>query len=140
MTVTAMMAPMPTDDADLPVIALVRPMLGFSQLDQFALVRLDDTGDLCRLTSVEDPEISFLVVPPSRFFPDYAPVVGDDVVAELGIESVDDVLLLVLNAGESLAATTANLAAPIVVNLVTRRGGQVVLEQPDLPLAAPLLP
>jgi flagellar assembly factor FliW len=125
---------------DLPVIELVRPMPGFAERRRFALVQLDEDGVLCSLSSLEDPDLRFLVVPPGGFFPDYAPEVDDDVVRELGIESSDDVLLLVvLNAGSSLAATTANLAAPILVNTATRRAGQIVLDQPGLPVAAPLL-
>jgi flagellar assembly factor FliW len=66
--------------------------------------------------------------------------VGDDVVADLQIESADDVIvLLVLNAGESLSTTTANLMAPVVVNTATRRASQVILDDPALPLAAPLV-
>lgn len=129
-----------TPVTDLPVIELVRPMPGFAERRRFALVQLDEDGVLCSLSSLEDPELRFLVVPPGGFFPDYAPEVDDDVARELGIESVDDVLLLVvLNAGPSLAATTANLAAPILVNTSTRRAGQIVLDQPGLPVAAPLL-
>ena len=140
MTAGAMMAVMPPDETDLPVIELVRPMPGFGDLRRFALVRLDEAGALCRLTSVEEPDLSFLVVPPGRFFPDYAPAVSDDVLDELEIRSAEDVLLLVvLNAGASLAATTANLAAPVLVNPAKRRGGQIVLDDADLPLAAPLV-
>jgi flagellar assembly factor FliW len=137
---TAMMSPMATDDTDLPVIELVRPMPGFPDRRRFALVRLDDAGDLCSLTSLDEPGLRFLVVPPARFFPDYAPEVEDDVLADLEIESPDDALLLVvINAGTSLASTTANLAAPVLVNASTRRGGQIVLDEPGLSLAAPLI-
>lgn len=129
-----------TPVTDLPVIELVRPMPGFAERRSFALVQLDEDGVLCSLSSLEDPDLRFLVVPPGGFFPDYAPEVDDDVARELGIESSDDVLLLVvLTAGSSLVATTANLAAPILVNPATRRAAQVVLDQPGLPVAAPLL-
>lgn len=125
---------------DLPVIELVRPMPGFPERRRFALVQLDDDGVLCSMTSLDEPALRFLVVPPGRFFPDYAPEVEDDVLEDLEIGSVDDVLLLVvLNAGGSLATTTANLAAPVLVNPTTRRGGQIVLDRPGLPVAAPLL-
>src|SRR5690349_20874856 len=137
---TAMMSPMVGDETDLPVIEMVRPMPGFPERRRFALVRLDDAGDLCSLRSLEDPDLRFLVVPPTRFFPDYAPEVEDDVIADLEIGSPDDVLLLVvLNAGTSLSSTTANLAAPVLVNPATRRAGQIVLDEPGLPLAAPLI-
>lgn len=126
---------------DLPVIELVRPMPGFPEQRRFALVQLDDDGVLCSLTSLDEPGLRFLVVPPGRFFPDYEPEVEDDVLADLEITSADDVLLLVvLNAaGGSLATTTANLAAPVLVNPTTRRAGQIVLDTPGLPVAAPLL-
>ena len=125
---------------DLPVIELVRPMPGFPERRRFALVQLDEDGVLCSMTSLDEPALRFLVCPPGRFFPDYAPEVEDDVLEDLEIESEDDVLLLVvLNAGGTLATTTANLAAPVLVNPTTRRGGQIVLDRPGLPVAAPLL-
>lgn len=100
---------------DVPVIEMVRPMPGFPERRRFALVQLDDDGVLCSMTSLDEPDLRFLVAPPGRFFPDYAPEVEDDVLSDLAIESSDDVLLLVvLNAaGGSLATTTANLAAPV---------------------------
>ena len=125
---------------DVPVIEMARPMVGFPDHRRFALVRLGDDGVLCSLTSLEEPDLRFLVVPPASFFPDYAPDIQDDVVDDLAIGTADDVLLLVvLTPGDSLESTTANLAAPVLVNHATRRGGQVVLDGPGLPVAAPLL-
>ena len=125
---------------DIPVIELVHPMPGFPEHSRFALVQLDDDGVLCSLASLEDPDLRFLVVPPVRFFPDYAPEVDDESVADLGISSPDEVLLLsVLTAGDTLAATTANLAAPVLVNTETCRALQVVLDDPGLSVATPLL-
>jgi flagellar assembly factor FliW len=125
---------------EFPVIEMSRPVPGFPQLDRFALVQLDEEGVLCALRSVDDPDMRFLVVSAVSFFPDYAPVVDDATVEELGIESVDDVLVLVvLSAGSSLADTTANLVAPILVNTRTLTGAQVILDDPALQLAAPLV-
>lgn len=125
---------------EIPVIDLVHPLPGFPEQLRFALVQLDEDGILCQLRSLDDPSLRFLVVPPATFFPDYAPEVGDDVVADLEIESADDVVvLLVLNAGDSLSSTTANLMAPVLVNTVTRRASQVILDDPSLPIAAPLV-
>jgi flagellar assembly factor FliW len=124
---------------DIPVIDMIAPMPGFPEHQRFALVQLDDAGVLCSLQSVEDPELRFLVVPPAAFFPDYAPVIDDATVSTLGIESAEDAMvLLVVNPGDDAGSATANLLAPVVVNLVTRQGGQVVLDE-DLPIRAPLL-
>jgi flagellar assembly factor FliW len=125
---------------EIPVIELVQPMPGFPDQNRFTLVQLDDDGVLCALRSLDDPNLRFLVVSPVSFFPDYEPVVDDQTVADLGITSVDDVLiLLVLTAGESLTSTTANLIAPILVNTVTRRAAQVILDDPELAIATPLV-
>ncbi|WP_309649185.1 flagellar assembly protein FliW [Nocardioides sp.] len=139
---------------DIPVIELVQPLPGFPDLRQFALVQLDslggsddgssdgpdDGGVLCALRSLEDPDLRFLVLPPSAFFPDYAPVIDDATVAELEIGSAADVLVLVvLNAGDSLGSTTANLVAPVLVNTVTRKACQVILDDPALSISTPLL-
>ncbi|MFN8195736.1 MAG: flagellar assembly protein FliW [Nocardioidaceae bacterium] len=123
---------------DLPVIELVQPMPGFDGERRFALVKLDDDGMLCALTCL-DSDLRFLVVPPSPFFPDYAPEIDDDMAEQLELSAADDALVLVvLTAGESLASSTANLIAPVVINRVTRKAAQVVLAHQDLPLAAPL--
>jgi len=124
---------------EMPVIEMVEPMPGFPDLNRFALVRLDEGGVLSSLRSLEDPELRFLVVPPQVFFPDYAPEIDDATVAALGIEQAEDVLLLVVvNPGDAAGAATANLLAPVLVNVATLRGGQVVLDE-DLPIRAPLL-
>lgn len=125
---------------DIPAIELVHPLPGFPDQRRFALVQLDDDGVLCQLRSLEDPSLRFLVMSPVPFFPDYAPEVSDEVVEDLQISSAEDVIvLLVLNAGDSLDTTTANLMAPVVVNTATMRASQVILDDPSLPLAAPLV-
>lgn len=124
---------------EIPVIELVEPMPGFPDRTRYALVRLDEDGVLCSLKSVEDPELRFLVVPPTVFFPDYAPELDDSVVDALRIERAEDVLVLVVvNPGEKASSATANLLAPVVVNTVNRQATQVVLSD-DLPVRAPLV-
>lgn len=125
---------------EIPLIEMVHPLPGFPDCERFALVQLDSNGLLCSLRSIDDPAVRFLVVPPMSFFPDYAPQVDDDIAAALDITSSDDVLvLLVLHAGESLSSTTANLLAPILVNTVTRRACQVILDDASLPVRAALV-
>ncbi len=133
---------------DIPVIEFVRSLPGFPDLRRFALVQLDGDGggggggnsSLCQLRSLDDPELRFLVMPPMTFFPAYAPEIDDETVTDLSITSAEDVLvLLVLNAGQSLDTTTANLLAPILVNLVTREACQVILDDPALSVRAALV-
>lgn len=123
-----------------PVIELVHPMPGFPSETSFALRALDEDNTLLALESTSSSGLRFLVMSPSPFFPDYTPAIPDDIAADLGLGSEDDVLgLLVVHAGPSLAETTVNLRAPLVINVANGRAAQVVLDDADLAVAAPLL-
>ena len=138
--IDAVTRPLPDELRDLPVIDLVHPMPGFPDARTFALVELDDDGLLSAMQSVEHPELRFLVVPPHTFFPDYAPVVDDATVADLGVVSADEVqLLVILTAGDTLPATTANLLAPVLVNTTNRRACQVILDDSTFSVSTPLV-
>jgi len=119
----------------LPTIDLAVPMPGFPRHRQFVLVRLNDEGLLYAFTSIEDPELRFLVAPPEPFFPDYAPEIEDEVFAALNTSDPDRLLLLVvITAGVN--ETTANLLAPIVVDRDSRRAMQVILNGSGMPVRA----
>lgn len=116
---------------ELTALEFVRPVLGFAESRHFELVRLDADGLLCELQAVEDQNARFIVVPAAAFFPDYAPHIGEDIAAELGLRDPGHaVALLVLTVGEKVATTTANTLAPIIVNVHERRAAQVVIDNP----------
>ena len=126
---------------DIPVLELVRPMVGFPDLSRFALARLVDDGLICDLRSLDDPQVSFVVVPPGEFFDDYTPEIDDETVSVLDVESADDLLVLALvTLGETAETATANLRAPLLVNHRNRRAAQAILDDPELPMKAPLTP
>lgn len=125
---------------ELPTIELVEAMPGFPADFRFELEHLDDEGVLGQLRSLDRDGHQFLVVPAAHFFPTYEPVISDETVAALGIEAVEDVLvLLIVHAAQSLADTTVNLRAPLLVNTSTSKAAQVILDDSDLPVAASLI-
>lgn len=129
----------PTTGLSLPTIELVSDLPGFPGLRRFVLVQLDDNGLLFDFRSLENPDIRFVVVPSVAFFPDYAPEIDEISVLQLGITSPEDAwLLLIVTVGSSRDDSTANLRAPLVVNLTTRAATQVVLADDSHPLRAPL--
>lgn len=122
----------------VPALEFLAPVAGFPALRSFVLAEIDPASMVCAMRSLEDPEVRFLVMPPGPFFPDYAPEISDDWAETLGLATAEDALVLVIvNAGASVAEATVNLLAPIVINTVTLRAAQVVLAE-DLPLRAPL--
>ena len=119
----------------LPTIRMAVPMPGFPAHRDFVLVRLNEDGLLYAFTSIQDPELRFLVAPPEPFFPEYAPEIEDDVLAALNNQDPNRLLLLVvISAG--VDQTTANLLAPIVVDQDSKRAMQVILNGTSLPVRA----
>ena len=119
----------------LPTITMAVPMPGFPAHREFVLVRLNEEGLLYAFTSVDNPELRFLVAPPEPFFPDYAPEIENDTFAALNTKDPDRLLLMVvITAGAN--ETTANLLAPIVVDRDSMRAMQVVLSGSGLPVRA----
>jgi len=119
----------------LPTITMAVPMPGFPAHREFVLVRLNDDGLLYAFTSIQDPELRFLVAPPEPFFPDYAPEIENEVFSALNTRDTDRLLLLtVITAG--VEETTANLLAPIVVDRDSMRAMQVVLSGSGYPVRA----
>jgi flagellar assembly factor FliW len=124
---------------DLPSLEFVSPFPGFPGKTRFALVSLDDAGLLYSLRSLDDSALRLLVVPPAGFFPDYAPEIDDVTAGTLGLTRAEQaLLLLVLNPGDKPGAATANLLAPIVINVETRQAAQVVLASNEYDVRAPL--
>ena len=125
--------------AGLPGLEFVGPVAGFPDLRHFVLAELAPASLLRALRSLEDPALRFLVLPPGPFFPDYAPEIGDEWAEALQLHHADDALVLVIvTPGATAADATANLLAPVVINVSTRRAAQVVLADSGWPLRAPL--
>lgn len=120
------------------LVTLVHPLPGLPGQTRYRLQGLEPSGALFSLEA-EQGDVSLLLAAPWAFFPDYAPVLSDEDVDLLGLSGAEDALLfVVLTAGETAAASTANLLAPIVVNRVDHRAVQVLLTGNDLPVRAPL--
>jgi flagellar assembly factor FliW len=128
-----------TTELDLPTIELVSDLPGFPGLRRFVLVQLDENGLLFDFQSLDQPEVRFVVVPSIVFFSDYAPEIDAVTASGLGIESSEQAwLLLIVTVGADLRDSTANLRAPLVVNVTTREATQVVLADERLSLREPL--
>ncbi len=119
---------------DVPELHFAGGLPGFPDVRRFVLVRLgDETSPFSVLRSLDDsPEhpaaVEFVVTHPALFFPDYAPEIDDDTANRLELKSADDALLLVIvTVADPVAASTANLLGPIVVNRHTRAAAQAVL-------------
>lgn len=117
-------------DQELPELHFAGGLPGFPDARRFVLVRIgDDASPFSLLRSLdEDTQLEFVVTHPGLFFPDYEPEIDDDTANRLELKSADDALLLVIvTVADPVAASTANLLGPIVVNRHTRAAAQAIL-------------
>src|SRR3984885_13911173 len=104
---------------------------GFDDRKRFVAVRLVESDPLIYLQSIEDPALCFITMPILAADPQYRLKVSGADMERLGLSSArqprigDDVLCLtVLSIRET--GPTANLLAPIVVNLKNYKAVQAV--------------
>lgn len=111
------------------MISLEGGIVGLSENTRFVLLDPEDDESSFRwLQSLDDPAIAFVVADPFDLFANYEPEIPDEDLEILGINSPEDIALIcVLTVPGDIRSVTANLLAPIVVNVETRRGKQIIL-------------
>jgi flagellar assembly factor FliW len=124
---------------EVPVLTFESGLPGFSDLHRFSISPLEgDFPSFSRMTSLDRPEIAFVVTAPGLFFDDYFVEVDDPHQELLGLKDSSDVVVLVIvTLPRPPAPPTANLLGPIVINRRTLQAAQVVQHHTTLPVAAP---
>jgi len=115
------------------VVTFPDGLLGISHLRQYAILSDNDKSPFRWLQSLEDPAMAFLLIDPWLFRPDYGPVIDDDdaLALEIGPETPRIVYAIVTIPPGKPEAMTANLMGPIVINIKTRIGRQVIVANSD---------
>jgi flagellar assembly factor FliW len=114
------------------VITFKHGLFGFENLRSFFFLENEDNNNFKWLQSGEEKDVCFLVVNPVTFMFDYTLEISDDVVEELGIEKPEDVLIFSLVVVPSdPSKISANLCGPLVINVKTMLGKQVVSTDPN---------
>ncbi|MET1171866.1 flagellar assembly protein FliW [Paenibacillus amylolyticus] len=100
---------------------------GFDEETQFALIPWEETPFLY-LQSIKEPDLSFLLVSPFIFAPDYSFELPEADRTEMEISEEVSVFSIVTIQSE-VSKSTMNLLAPVVLNPSKGTGKQVVLHQ-----------
>lgn len=105
-------------------------LLGFAQYSRYVLIERRQDAPFFWLQSLDRPDLAFVVVDPILFFPEYRLALRPEVLREVEAHSAEEVKVLVILTippGRP-QDMTANLMGPLVINLTTRRGRQLVVE------------
>jgi len=111
------------------VLAFPWGLPGFDSLHRFVALNLPGQEKFVWLQSLDDPSIALPTTDPWAIFPDYEPQLPYYATASLEIARPEDfIVLAVVVVTKGAAEMNVNLLAPIVVNLRSRIGRQVMLE------------
>ena len=115
------------------VIILAEGVIGFEACRRFIVIHNEDETAFRWLQSLEEPAIAFPVVEPCDFRPDYAPTISDSDAALLGLNATTPTLVfaIVTIPKNNPREMTANLLGPLVINVLTRQGKQVIVQDEE---------
>ncbi len=124
------------------VITLPQGMIGFPQLRRYVLIRHRDDSPFFWLQSLEASELAFVTVNPLLFDSQYKFTLGNTESKLLAVEDPSQIqvwVVVTIPAGKP-DQMTANLKAPLVINLVNRMGAQIILDDAKYSVRHPLAP
>ena len=123
---------------DDKIINLPQGIIGFPDLKKFTLIYDNEKGEdrsIMWFQSLDEPQFALPVMTPSTVVPDYNPTVNDELLAPLGELTEDNLYVLVtVKVPQDLKEMSVNLKAPIIINSDTLIGGQLIVEDEDLPV------
>ena len=118
---------------DKDVLTLPKGLVGFEDLKRYVLLDHDDNSPFKWLQSLDDEAIAFVLINPLLFKLDYSVEVTEGEVLDLDIKEEKDAVISVIITMPSKDPQnmTANLKAPLIFNVLNRRGKQIILNTSD---------
>ena len=125
---------------DIAEITFPAGLPGFPHAHRFEVAPWGPAGSpFLLLSSLEDRDIGFVVVPPWVFYPEYDFELDTGTAERLALTTAEDaVVFVVVTLRERPEDSTLNLLGPIVVNRSTHEAAQVVLPSAGYSVRAPL--
>ena len=125
---------------DVVEISFPAGLPGFPNAHRFELAPWGPAGSpFLILTSSDDPDVGFVVVPPWVFYPDYEFELDAGTAERLSLAKAGDaVVFAVVTLRDRAEDSTLNLLGPIVVNRFSHEAAQVVLPSAGYSVRAPL--
>ena len=121
---------------DEKIITFENGIPGFKDNTQYIIIN-DEEADspFCWLQSIENPDLAFALVNPFLIHDNYNPTFPQSEVEKLGEGTEEDYSVLsIMIIPEDIEKMRTNLMAPIVINLKTKKGMQIIIDGDDYPV------
>jgi flagellar assembly factor FliW len=115
------------------IITLDPGLLGFTQYHRFVIIEHHQEAPFLWLQCLDKADLAFVVIDPRFLLPDYHPGPLAQILRDMAGEGPEDIKVLVILTippGKP-QDMTANLMGPVVINLKTRQGRQVIVDDPN---------
>lgn len=105
-------------------------LFGFPTLNYFLPLCMNEEDDaLLLLQSTEQPEIAFVTINPVFLCADYLPALTEEELSYLEVSSYEELSYFSICVLKNpYSESTVNLKCPIVINPVTHKGLQIIME------------
>jgi flagellar assembly factor FliW len=133
---TSRFGPLEVDEHRL--ISFPKGILGFPDQPRYALIQTAENSCFYWLQAVERADLAFVVCDPRLFVPDYCVPVKLEELSQIHLADPSAAqVFIIVNKVESVL--TGNLQGPLVVNVQTREGRQLVLSDRRYSTRQPLM-
>lgn len=117
------------------VITFENGILGFEDFKRYTILydsESEERSPISWLQSLDEVTLALPVISPLIISPEYNPTVEDELIAPLGQLTEENLVLFVtLTVPSDITKVTSNLKAPIIINSDTKKGCQVIAENPE---------
>ena len=128
--------------SDDKIITFEKGIIGFPELKKFTLLHDEERGTSAGirfLQSLDEPGFAMPVMDPLIVKADYDPTVEDELLADMGSLSDENILVLVtVTVPSELTQMTVNLQGPIIINVDERKACQLIVEGVTYPVKFPI--
>lgn len=128
---------------DEAVISVPGGLIGFSDQERYVIIEHKPESPFFWFQAVDRPDLAFVIANPFAFKPDYDLNLSEDILADLGIEDPEDMVVYVIMTiphGRP-QDMTANLLGPLIINTKSRTVRQIILDDSEYshryPISAP---
>ncbi len=112
------------------IIHFEKGLPGFNGLKKYVIKQVEEESPFSILQSIEDEEIGFIIISPFFIKDNYEVKLSDEIIKNLNLEGPDEALLYsIVTLNSKIEDITANLKAPIVINIKNKKGEQYILDK-----------
>ena len=111
------------------IIKFPQGILGFDKHQEFIILKISNNDNFKILEDLKHPNIAFFIINPWNFYNDYIVDIPDEELGKIGIfpnRAIEIVVINIVTLGKTFKESTANLLAPIIINMANREGRQFI--------------